>query len=336
MRAVRLHGVGDLRVEDIPRPEGLGADEVRLRVAAAGICGSDLHNFATGQWITRAPSVAGHELCGVVEAVGGDVSHLAVGDHVVADSRVWCGRCDNCRVGLPQICETLGFVGEACDGGFAQGVVLPGRLLHKHDPSLDPRVATMAEPLAVALHALRRLNAPSGAPVLVVGCGTIGGLCAILLRRLHDGPILVADRNEARAGLVAGAVEGRSVGLDAGAVRDALDGAKLRHAIDATGNTDVIGHLVDLVDGGGAIALVGIGHGTLALDPNLLVEKETALVGCHAFADELPDAIAMLPALSDTLLSLIDETIGLADVPAAFARLLESRSQGLKTVIRIG
>ena len=190
-------------MEDIDPPGPPAPGWIGLSVTAAGICGSDLHNFRTGQWISRSPSVAGHEFSGLVTEIGDGVEGLAVGDAVVADSRFWCGECANCRAGRPNICEKLGFVGEVCDGGFAERTVLPARLLVRHEPLLDPAIAAMAEPLAVALHAVRKLAAPAGEPILVVGCGPIGGLAALLLSHRHDGPLLVADRNAARASLVA-------------------------------------------------------------------------------------------------------------------------------------
>lgn len=335
MRAVRLHGVNDLRFEHIPSPGAPEPGWVHVRVEAAGICGSDLHNFRTGQWISRSPSVAGHELCGVVIGTGEGVEGFAVGDSVVADSRFWCGACMDCRSGHTNSCEKLGFVGEVCDGGFAEEIHLPARLLHKRDGRIDARIAAMAEPLAVALHAVRKVNVPAGEPVLVVGCGTIGGLCAVLLSRLHEGPIVLAERNAERARIVATATGGRPVELSKASIEVALDGARLRYAIDATGSVAALAQTIALMAGGGALALVGISHGNLDLDPNVLVEKELSLIGCHAFRDELPEAIALLGSLEKVLIGLLDETIALEDVPSAFERLVAGRSHGLKTVIRI-
>jgi (R,R)-butanediol dehydrogenase/meso-butanediol dehydrogenase/diacetyl reductase len=335
MKAVRLHAAGDLRVEDIDPPGPPETDWVLLRTTAAGICGSDLHNYRTGHWITRSPSVAGHEFAGVVTALGAGVSGLAVGDSVVADSRFWCGECDACRSGRTNVCTSLGFVGEVCDGGFAEFAALPARLLVRHDRSLDPAVAAMAEPLAVALHAVRRQAAPHGEPVLVAGCGTIGGFVTLLLSRLHDGPVLVADLNAARAGLVADVCGATVVDLDAGSIRQALGQGMLRHACDATGDGRVLKSLLGSLAGGGSIALVGIANAPVELDLNMLVEHETALVGCHAFIDELPDAVAMLPGLSGQLMRLMDAEIGLDDVPEAYERLMKGGSRGLKTIIRI-
>lgn len=334
MKAVRLYAVGDLRVEDIVPPPTPGSGEVRIAVTAAGICGSDLHNFRTGAWISRSPSVAGHEFAGRVVAIGNGVAGLKVGDAVVADSRVTCGVCPACRDGRPNVCEKLGFVGEVCEGGFAEEVVLPASQLVKAPAGVDPAALAMAEPLAVALHAVRRLAVPAGSPVLIAGCGPIGGLAALVLAERHDGPLLVADRNADRARRVAEVTGARIVDLTTEAVGEVLAGVPLLAVLDATGHPGVIGTLLDLVSPGGTLALVGIGHGSLAVDPVRLVEREIALAGCHAFTDELPDALALMPKLESRLLALIDETIDLDDVPAAYERLLAGRSTGLKTIIK--
>jgi (R,R)-butanediol dehydrogenase / meso-butanediol dehydrogenase / diacetyl reductase len=333
MKAVRLYKAGDLRVEDIPAPGPLVSGSVRIAVKAAGICGSDLHNYRTGQWISRSPSVAGHEFAGVITEIASDVMGLRVGDLVAADSRYWCGDCAACRSGRRNVCEKLGFVGEVCDGGFAWECVLPARLVTPCPSEIAPEIAAMAEPLAVALHAVKRLRLPAGEPVLVAGCGPIGGLAALLLSRLHDGPVLIAERNVARAALVGDVAGARSVDLDAASIEAALDGRPLRYALDATGSIGALDALINLLSGGGALALVGISHGKLDLDPNLLVEREFALIGCHAFEDEMPEAVAMMPDLAGALGQLIETRISLDDTPAAYQRLLEGKATGLKTII---
>ncbi|NML76631.1 alcohol dehydrogenase catalytic domain-containing protein [Rhizobium sp. S-51] len=335
MKAVRLHDAKDLRVEEVTAPAPPPPGFVNLDVRAAGICGSDLHNYRTGQWISRRPSTAGHEFCGRVTAVGEGVSDLAVGDVVSADSRMWCGTCPACTSGRSNVCEALGFVGEVCDGGFAEEVQLPARLVLRHDPALSPHIGAMAEPLAVALHAVRRLAVPVGEPVLVVGCGTIGGLSALLLSRLHDGPLLVADLNAEKAALVAGVTGGAVVGLDRAKIETALSGGRLRHALDATGSIQAIARALDLLSGGGALALVGISHGKLDFDPNILVEREISLVGCHAFADELPEAVRLLGDLAPALQRFIEVLPALDDVPGAYERLLRGESRALKTIIEV-
>ncbi|MER8522803.1 alcohol dehydrogenase catalytic domain-containing protein [Mesorhizobium sp. M0643] len=334
MRAARLYGPGDLRVEDIAAPGAPEPGWVKLRVDAAGICGSDLHNFGTGQWISRSPSTAGHELTGTVIAIGDGVDTVALGERVVADSRFWCGECAQCHAGKRHLCTSLGFVGEICDGGFAEQAVLPARLLHVVDAALDERVAAMAEPLAVALHAVRRLPKTAGS-VLVVGCGTIGGLAALLLSRTFAGTVLVADRNPGRCARVARVTGASIVDLNRDAIAAATTDAPLLAAVEATGSVAALGQLLEVLDAGGTVAMVGIFHGRLDIDPNILVEREIALLGCHAFADELPDAIRMLGELTEPMVELIDREIGLDDVPAAYERLLAGQGDGLKTIIRM-
>lgn len=324
MRAVRLYAKGDLRVETIAAPQPPAAGEVTLAVAAAGICGSDLHNFKTGAWIGRAPSVVGHEFTGTVIALGEGVTHVATGDRVVVDSRHICGTCPACRDGRAQVCERLGFLGEAIDGGFAESVTLPGRNVLRADNRVPDRHLAMAEPLAVALHALRRLAAPKAVPLIITGCGPIGGLVALLASR-EGHSVTVVDRNADRADLVARATGGRI----------AAPGTfpRFRYAIDITGHDQVIADLVDAIDGCGTLAVVGIGRPGPVIDPVKLVEREITLVGCHAFGDELHEVNALLPELSPKLDAFIAEEIRLEAVPDAYARHIAGQVAGLKTII---
>lgn len=326
MRAVRLHAVNDLRVESVPTPKAPAADEVTIAVSAAGICGSDLHNFKTGAWISRAPSVAGHEFTGTVTRLGEDVVHVTLGDRVVVDSRHICGRCPPCLEGRSQVCENLGFIGEVIDGGFAEAVTLPARNVLRAAEGVPDRHLAMAEPLAVALHALRRLGAPDGAPVLITGCGPIGGLVALLAARKGH-PVTLVDRNERRTAIVANAVGGSVAHLGD------MQRQGFRYAIETTGSEGVIDGLLDGLSGCGTVALVGIGRSGRVIDPVRLVEREITVAGCHAFGDELAEVNDLLPALSPQLDAFIAEEIPLEAVPEAYVRHLAGQVDGLKTII---
>ncbi|WP_244439764.1 zinc-dependent alcohol dehydrogenase [Nitratireductor aquibiodomus] len=229
MEAVRLHGVGDLRHETVTAPAAPERDEVTLAVSVAGICGSDLHNYRTGAWISRAPSVAGHEFTGSVTALGEGVSHVAIGDRVIVDSRWTCGTCQACRNGVRQVCTNLGFLGEVIDGGFAEQVTLPARNVIKAPAGVADRYLAMAEPLAVALHALNLMDMPKGAEIVVAGCGPIGGLITLLATRAGH-PVKILDRDNARTALVAEATRAEVTSFEA------LSDHYYRHAIDTTGS----------------------------------------------------------------------------------------------------
>lgn len=335
MKAVRLHDRGDIRLDEVAMPPAPGPGDVRVAVAFAGICGSDIHNFRTGQWITRKPSVAGHEFSGVVESVGANVTALVPGDHVVADSRVHCGACPVCLSAHPHLCPILGFVGEAIDGGFADFITLPARLVLRVDPGARLDVMALAEPLAVALHALALLDAPAGAPILIVGCGPIGALCAVAAQIMGDRPLRVSDIAIPRQRLICDLTEATAVNLQTFDQHGDATIPPVRHIIDTTGAIGVVRTLLERLTGA-RIALVGIGEGTLSLDPISLVERELALIGCHAFAGELASAARMLEAHPAAFASLIGTHILLENVPAAYDRIVAGRAEGIKTLIRIG
>ena len=330
MRAVRFHGIGKLTVEEIAAPSVPGAGEVHLKVLAAGICGSDLHNFKTGQWIAHLPVTPGHEFTAEVMAVGADVTGFSPGDRVIADSRAPCGACAQCQAGRANLCVKLGYIGEVCDGGFAEEVVLPARGLLKVDASIPPQVAALSEPLAVALHAIKRADPVRGKPVLVAGAGPVGGLTCLLLRHFGFGPVLFAERNAARRDLVQRETGAVPVELDAASI-----GAEpIDCAIEATGVPAVLDKLIGLVGPAARIALVGIPSGTATINAIAVVERELELKGCSAFRDELPEAVRLLKELEGPLSRLVEDPIGLEAVPDAYQRLIAGGGQKLKQIIR--
>lgn len=334
MRSVRLQKTGDIRVEDVTMASEPGPNEVRVAVAFAGICGSDIHNYKTGQWITRAPSVAGHEFSGVIEKIGSDVKGLDVGDKIVADSRYYCDTCQNCLTGNQHLCKNLGFVGEAIDGGFAEFVTLPSKLIRKcgHEAKLE--IAALAEPLAVALHALSILQLTDDQPLLIVGCGPIGALSALASAVTSGRPLLVSDINTDRQSLVARLANAQIVPLSEFDQFENSTGGVVRHALDTTGNTGVISQLIHNMSGS-RICLVGIGAGTIELNPVELVEKENSLLGVHAFKDELPFAVELLAAHPEVFGAVIGPYISLQETPASYVQLINGSATGIKTMIEI-
>jgi (R,R)-butanediol dehydrogenase/meso-butanediol dehydrogenase/diacetyl reductase len=330
MRAIRLHAVGDLRAESVPVPAPPGLGKVAVQVLAAGICGSDLHNFRTGQWIAHLPVTPGHEFVGEVIAVGPAVADFAVGDRVIADSRVPCGKCEACRAGRFNICAALGYVGEVCDGGFAERTVLKAAGLLRCPAGLAPEIAALAEPLGVALRVVRRLPPAAGAPVLIAGAGPIGGLAAILLKHFGHGPLFLAERNPARSALVCRLARAAPVSLDD---IDGLRERRIARMIEATGSAPVLGRLVEVAAAGGRIAMVGIFHGTAEIAPNHIVEREIELAGCSVFVDEQREAVDLLPALAPKLAEVITAPVALEAVPEASRQLIAGRTDRLKTIV---
>lgn len=195
----RSRAAGDVRVEEVDVPEP-AAGEVLLRVAACGLCGSDVHAARSDpgfEWV-NPPVILGHELAGTVVAVGAGAG-VVVGDRVVAVSTQGCGRCELCAQGLPQVCRQRRIVGLHYDGGVADYVRLTARHLVPVPSGLDPVHAALAEPLSVAVHAVLELSAVHpGSRVVVSGPGPIGLLCASLARAA-GGDVLVLGAAPDRA-----------------------------------------------------------------------------------------------------------------------------------------
>jgi (R,R)-butanediol dehydrogenase/meso-butanediol dehydrogenase/diacetyl reductase len=333
MRAVRLHGIRDLRFEEIASAARPGPGSVQVRIDAVGVCGSDLHNFRTGRWMGRVPVVPGHEFAGTVTAVGEGVKGFAAGDAVIADSRVPCGRCAQCREGRPNTCEHMGYVGEVCDGGYAEAVTLPAAALLHAPPDLPPVIAALSEPLGVALRVVRRLAPERGHPILIAGAGPIGGLAALLLDHLDFGPLLVVERNAGRAALLADVVRVQIVPPDPARIAGSAGPGGLRYAVEASGSAALFDLLVHCLAGGGRMAMVGIFDGHPTVDASAIVERELEIRGCSVFCEEQREALELLQPLAARLERLIDVGVRLQDLPAAFERLLAGQTAALKTVV---
>jgi len=334
MKAARLYGIGDLRIEQVPAPSVTPPNCLRLRVRAAGICGSDLHNFRTGKWITRAAVIPGHEVAGEIIELGEGVKGFRLGDLIVADSRVNCGRCVHCQEGRPNVCPAMGYLGEVMDGGFAEQMILPAARALCVPPDVPAEIAALAEPLGVALRVIRRLDPEPNEPLLIAGAGPIGGFVAMLLAEFGFGPLFIVERNPGRAALVSELSGAEILPLD----RDQLltrvaSSTGPRLAVEATGSSDMLRWLLGAVSAGGRIAMVGIFHGECPIDPNLIVERELDLRGCSVFCDEQKEALQLLPRLVAKLTRAIAGPWPLDRLPMDYASLLRGETSALKTIV---
>ena len=183
MDALVIHAAGDLRVEDVPTP-AVGPGQMCVRVRAGGICGSDLHYFQHGGFGTIRvlhPMVLGHEVAGMIEEVAADVTRFAPGDRIAICPSQPCSRCRFCQLGLQNHCLDMRYYGSAMrnphvQGAFRQEIVCEVSQAHRLAEGVSDAEGAMAEPLAVALHAVNRAGPLLGKSVIVTGCGPIGAL----------------------------------------------------------------------------------------------------------------------------------------------------------------
>jgi 2-desacetyl-2-hydroxyethyl bacteriochlorophyllide A dehydrogenase len=187
----------------------LKPDEVRIKVMACGVCGTDVHiyNGEPGSAEVVPPVVLGHEYAGIVEEIGSGVTTLAVGDHVTVDPNMYCGNCVPCRDGKKQFCKNLQALGVNCNGGFAEYNVAPEKQCFKLNPKLDITFGAMAEPLACCLHGIDHAGIRPGDTVCVIGGGAIGLLMVQLAKLSGAARVILSEPVALR----------RKVGLSVGA-----------------------------------------------------------------------------------------------------------------------
>lgn len=283
---------------------------VLVKVDWAGVCGSDLHAIHSGDWISEWPATLGHEVFGHIEAVGEGVE-IAIGAPVVLDSRVPCLECEACMAD-PDRCTNVTFLGESCPGGFATHVTVPARATYPVAEHVQGEDAVLAEPVAVTFHALSKLAA-APRTALILGHGPVGALLHIEMRRRHPAAaITVAEPAPHRAELAV------ALGAEHVEAAAALPAAGFDLVIDAAGYPDALADAVRAVGDGGQILLVAIASGPAgAIDTKAIVERGAAIVGVHAFVDEMPAAIAALSEEPWRYRPVVTDAIGLEELPEA-------------------
>lgn len=308
---------------DLPAP---GPDEALVEVEWAGLCGSDLHVMRTGDWVVEWPATLGHEIFGrVAHAPAG--SGLDAGAPVVADSRIACGSCPACAAGDRDGCESPAFVGEARPGGFASHCVLPVSLLHRVPERLEGSQAVLAEPLAVALHAMSHMT-KEPARAAVLGHGPIGALVHIELRRsVPHCAVDVAEPAQVRAELAS------ALGAHCVASADELPRARFDLVVDAAGYRGSLGDAVGLCAPGAELIAVALSEHEVRVRPMDVVERRLRITGSNAFRDELGTAIELLAAEPSRYEPVVTDAVALDELPEVARRQLE-RPDAVKVLVR--
>lgn len=339
MRAVVIHAAKDLRVEERSVPE-LGPLDVRVKIEAGGICGSDLHYYQHGGFGTirvREPMILGHEIAGTVEAVGSEVSRVKPGDRVAVNPSRSCGRCRYCQMGQQQHCTDMLFYGSAMrfphvQGGFREQLVIEERQAVKLPSHVPAAQAAFAEPLAVCLHAVKRAGPLLGKRVLVTGSGPIGvltivaakaaGASEIVATDVVDGPLPTALKMGATAAINVMA-EPERLKTEFGAEKGAFD-----VMFEASGNQHALTGAFDVVRAGGVIVQIGVG-GNFTLPMNVVVAKEFDLRGSFRFHEEFDWAVAMIGSGAVDLSPLLTASIPVDRAVEAF-ELAGDKSRAMK------
>jgi L-idonate 5-dehydrogenase len=342
MQGLVIHGANDLRIEDLPTPE-LGSGQLRVRVRCGGICGSDLHYMQHGGFGTvrvKEPMVLGHEVAGVITAVGAAVAGFAAGERVAISPSRPCGQCRFCQLGLQNHCLDMRYYGSAMrtphvQGAFRQEIVIEPHQAHRLADGVSDAEGAMAEPLAVALHAVNRAGPLLGQKVLVTGCGPIGAMMVIAARRAGATHIVATDLSPftLRKALAVGADEALNVAEqpEALAQRYGADKGQFDVLLEASGSPQALRAGFEVLRPRGVVVQVGLG-GEMTLPINTITAKEFDLRGAFRFHAEYATAVALINQGLVDLKPLISATLPYRDAARAFT-LAADRSQAMKVLL---
>ncbi|GAA4488571.1 2,3-butanediol dehydrogenase [Rhodococcus olei] len=347
MLGLRLHGAGDARLDDIAEPE-VRPGTVKVRIACAGICGSDLSLYETApiplDWPhpllgEQGPHVLGHEFSGHVSEVGDGVDDIPVGALVAVQPSLADGTCPACVRGETNLCEQSGFIGvNGGGGGFSEYVVVPAHAVFVLPDGFTPELGALIEPLSVALHAVRQSRISEGQTALVVGGGPIGLGLLLCLRAQGVARVIVSEVSTSRralaAALGADAVDPRETDPVAYA-REVTGGQGADASFDAAGvGPATFVPAVEALRKGGTTVAVAMYHERVEFDPGMLMVTEKTCTGSFAYTRD--DFRSVIEAVADGRidpLPLVTKRIRLEDVLEDGIALL--RGDGRDTEVKI-
>ena len=322
-------------------PLSPGPDEVVCRPILVGVCGTDLELVRgdVDPAYVRYPLTLGHEWVGIVSRIGGAVTGVAIGERVVGEGVVPCGRCDRCRDGATNLCETYSELGFTREGAASDEVALPARLVHQIDDDVPAEAAVLIEPAAVVMRALERARPRPGASVLIVGAGSIGLLAARLVRLWSPSTVAVFGRSPLQSGLALTLGADR-FGCEADGSADPLRAfdrsAGFDLVIEAAGQPEAIETAVRAARRGATVVLLGLaGAGRMArLSPDELVNGDLTIHASFSYTSATwARTVALVNAGAVRLAPLVTHRFPLERFQDAFATLGSRRDPTGKVLL---
>ena len=316
MQAICFPSRGEVLFGQLPDPDA-GKGEVVIQVKASGICHTDFEVLKANYGTSAFPVVPGHEFAGVVVNVGPDVKNVVVGDRVVVDPNIECGKCRACRKGWAHLCETLGAYGVTQNGGFAEFSVVKASALHSIG-EMDFTTAALAEPMGCVLNGVDAVHDTQVENALIFGAGPMGLLVAIALETRGVSDIAIVDIDEARLQMAA---ELGFKGVSSGSDELRTYHQSVDISVDATGVPSVAGRLVDFAANGGKVLFFGVcpSDARIEVAPFEVFRRQLTLAGTHSLNHNIPKALEAISASGDRVGRIISHQVSLEDVSRIMA-----------------
>ncbi|MFO1451206.1 MAG: alcohol dehydrogenase catalytic domain-containing protein [Opitutaceae bacterium] len=335
MKALYYPRFDELRIEELAAPTP-AAGEVTVRVAACGLCGSELESFKNRSPRRQPPLVMGHEFCGVVDDVGAGVDRSLVGRRVVSNSLVPCNRCVRCKRGDTHLCAHRQIFGMHRAGAFAERVAVPADVLLAWPDELTASAACLAEPLGNGIHVVNLTRHLPAATAIVIGAGPIGLMCQQALQTLRGTRVMVADLSAGRLTVATRlGAERTLVTKDADLPTEArawTDGEGVDLVVDAAGSATTKRLSIAALRPGGAAVWIGLHGDKMEIDSYQVTLPERQILGTYAAKkEELAEALELMRTGRVEVASWV-ETAPLESAVGVFHRMLSPGDADIKAV----
>jgi threonine dehydrogenase-like Zn-dependent dehydrogenase len=347
MKAAVIRKYGTIALEEVAKPE-LKSDHVLIRVKYASICGSDQHIFR-GEFHprTKLPLIPGHEFAGIVEELGTDVNNLVPGDKVTVDPIIWCGKCPACEAGHYPACTSLKLVGIDLDGGFAEYVSVPSRMVYKVPSHVSDENAALIEILSIGFHASSRAGLSADDDILIVGSGKVGNSILHAAKTITTGKIIMADILDERLAKAKSAFNDiftfniRKV--DPVAIVKEITGGRgvdiafeaVGHEKEVEGKFNPVRLCINAIRGAGKVCVLGLSDHPSEILMKELIWKEAKIIASRVSHGEFSKVIEALDKRTLDPESLITGIFDLKDAQRGFEYLENEPEKHLKILLKV-
>lgn len=336
MKAALFQGTSTIEVTEIEKPE-IKKEEALIKISYAGICGTDLHIFSGKHPRAQAPLAMSHEFSGIIEEINSGETHLKIGDRVVVNPLLPCGKCLVCKEGKIHLCPGLNLIGIDRHGAFAEYTKADIIRIIKIPDTLSLELAALAEPVAVAVHAVKRAQVSVGDKVVVMGGGPIGQLVAQICMLSGASPILLSEIVPQRIDFA------KKMGLfTADSREDTIkkvkelireEGADI--VFEAVGVQSTYDYITDIVKPDGKIIVVGAASKPISLNFWKVYFNELNIIGIHVYDQEAFNiAIQLLNSHANLFKHFISKVVWLDDLQSEFERLIKGNTSVMKILVK--
>jgi L-iditol 2-dehydrogenase len=337
MRQARLVEPERVILEEVEKPEP-GESQVLIKVKRIGICGSDIHAYYGKHPYISCPIVQGHEFSGEISDIGDKVEGLSEGDRVTVMPQLTCGMCYPCTHGNYNICNELKVIGCQADGAAREYIPVDHQLVVKLPKEMSFDYGALVEPVAVGVHAIRRLGDVSGMNLLVLGAGPIGNLTAQSAKGLGAKSLLITDISDYRLDVAKKCGIDHTLNVEQNILATTLDevfGPDRADAIlECVGIEDTIADAIRLARKGTDIIIVGVFGEKPTVDIGLVQDKELRMIGTLMYkAEDYRLALDLIRAGKISLEPLISRHFCFEDYPQAFSYIEQNRDKAMKVLI---